>query len=630
MFIKSRIYLDDEYVVMTRNYFLQYTQLEILEFHDTLIQHMESVKKSIDERAQHKQEYDSMVNDKQMQTIEEMVDTSKALDASLVDKKAVGHNQKSRIQAADQEMMHMLMMHISDPYMMKSQWLMYKRLLKSISLLQDNSILSNLNSILKESNENDGSDSENLIRRIESANTPYPVTQGTTKRDDVKSKHLYSASANKIDEKKPEMKNLPQHLEYAYLYGGKSFPIIISSELSEKEKISLLQDSSKYLSLWRIKKRLPSPVLMGLSLTDECRLDYVMLLQLFKDAWRKSSTTWWKSLWKFLWKTSRYLVTLLILANLDRMPARSKRTRNQGLLGGFYFSKDLTLRLRIKKGADNLAADHLSRLENPNLRTFTEEEITDEFLDEHLMILKAELNNDEPCSLHAWPPPVRTFADAWPLQLGPVIRAWLQGVLCLMGLRCDDASCAGCREWVASLAWASCAAVVEGLDICRLAAREMCGLFCADVCKGMMIGGIGYPTGHGRLVPKVAGAKLAAANACVKHYYLLWLMLNGTGSARMGALCFWSFLPNSWALVGRAGSGWRPLRSELVLEGNNWVFRVVLRSWALLGGKPAGVCAFAAGADKYELASCYGNRTPVAQMPWLNNWHLRGKRIWLA
>ncbi|GJS32898.1 reverse transcriptase domain-containing protein [Tanacetum coccineum] len=46
--------------------------------------------------------------------------------------------------------------------------------------------------------------------------------------------------------------------------------------------------------------------------------------------------------------------------------------------------------------AENLATDHLSRLENPNLGTFTEEEITDEFPDEHLMILKAELNNDEP------------------------------------------------------------------------------------------------------------------------------------------------------------------------------------------------------------------------------------------
>ncbi|GJZ68146.1 integrase, catalytic region, zinc finger, CCHC-type containing protein [Tanacetum coccineum] len=56
MFIKSRINLDDEYVVMTRNYFLQYTQLEILEFRDTLMQHMESVKKSIDERALYKKD----------------------------------------------------------------------------------------------------------------------------------------------------------------------------------------------------------------------------------------------------------------------------------------------------------------------------------------------------------------------------------------------------------------------------------------------------------------------------------------------------------------------------------------------------------------------------------------------
>nr|GEV50506.1 hypothetical protein [Tanacetum cinerariifolium] len=39
--------------------------------------------------------------------------------------KAVGHNQKSRIQAADQGMMHMVMMQISDPYMMKSQWLRF-------------------------------------------------------------------------------------------------------------------------------------------------------------------------------------------------------------------------------------------------------------------------------------------------------------------------------------------------------------------------------------------------------------------------------------------------------------------------------------------------------------------------
>ncbi|GKA65467.1 hypothetical protein Tco_0765174 [Tanacetum coccineum] len=90
MFIKSRMYMDDEYVVMTRNYFLQYTQLEIPEFCDTLIQHMESVKKSIDERAKHKREYDSWVNERQIQTTEGKVDTCKALDASLVDTESSG------------------------------------------------------------------------------------------------------------------------------------------------------------------------------------------------------------------------------------------------------------------------------------------------------------------------------------------------------------------------------------------------------------------------------------------------------------------------------------------------------------------------------------------------------------
>ncbi|GJY21636.1 hypothetical protein Tco_0394202 [Tanacetum coccineum] len=68
MFIKSRIYLDDEFVVMTRNYFLQYTQLAIPEFHDTLIQHIEFDK----------------------------VDSSKALDASLVDTESSGTTLKEQ------------------------------------------------------------------------------------------------------------------------------------------------------------------------------------------------------------------------------------------------------------------------------------------------------------------------------------------------------------------------------------------------------------------------------------------------------------------------------------------------------------------------------------------------------
>ncbi|GJR87977.1 hypothetical protein Tco_0211988 [Tanacetum coccineum] len=96
MFIKSRFYLEYEFVVMTRNYFLQYTQLAILEFHGTLIKHMESVEKSIDERTQHKREYNSWLNERQMQATDDKVDSSKALDASLVDTESSGTTLKEQ------------------------------------------------------------------------------------------------------------------------------------------------------------------------------------------------------------------------------------------------------------------------------------------------------------------------------------------------------------------------------------------------------------------------------------------------------------------------------------------------------------------------------------------------------
>ncbi|GJT11707.1 hypothetical protein Tco_0858749 [Tanacetum coccineum] len=90
MFIKSKIYLNDEYIVMTHNYYLQYTQLDIPEFREILVQFMKYVKESIDERALHKREHDNRVNEKQTQTTMEKVDTSKELDASSVFIKSKG------------------------------------------------------------------------------------------------------------------------------------------------------------------------------------------------------------------------------------------------------------------------------------------------------------------------------------------------------------------------------------------------------------------------------------------------------------------------------------------------------------------------------------------------------------
>nr|GEV99548.1 reverse transcriptase domain-containing protein [Tanacetum cinerariifolium] len=93
---------------------------------------------------------------------------------------------------------------------------------------------------------------------IECINTPYSVVQETAKQVKLR-EHLYLASADVIDEKKTELEDLPNHLEYAYLYDDKSFPIIISFELSDKEKSSLLQvlEKQKGAIAWKIFFQIP-------------------------------------------------------------------------------------------------------------------------------------------------------------------------------------------------------------------------------------------------------------------------------------------------------------------------------------------------------------------------------------
>ncbi|GKC40671.1 reverse transcriptase domain-containing protein, partial [Tanacetum coccineum] len=63
------------------------------------------------------------------------------------------------------------------------------------------------------------------------------------------------------------------------------------------------------------------------------------------------------------------------------------------------------IEIKDKKGAENLAADHLSRLENPHMEVLTKKEITDEFPDEHLMVQKSKIKEDERCQDLLWEEP---------------------------------------------------------------------------------------------------------------------------------------------------------------------------------------------------------------------------------
>ncbi|GJY13735.1 reverse transcriptase domain-containing protein [Tanacetum coccineum] len=101
----------------------------------------------------------------------------------------------------------------------------------------------------------------------------------------------------------------------------------------------------------------------------------------------------------FFDKFRRYLISSKIAVYTDHSTLKylfSKQDAKPRLIRWVLLLQGVNIEIKDKKEAENLAADHLSRLENPDLGAFTEEEIADEFPDEHLMILKTELNDDEP------------------------------------------------------------------------------------------------------------------------------------------------------------------------------------------------------------------------------------------
>ncbi|GJW90356.1 reverse transcriptase domain-containing protein [Tanacetum coccineum] len=149
----------------------------------------------------------------------------------------------------------------------------------------------------------------NSIWHIDPFDMAYLIIQKTDDEFETDLEHLRSGTLSKENVKKQELKDLPTHLEYAYLNNDEYFPIIVSSKLSEKEKKITFAGSGK--------------------------------------------------------------------------AQRSNRL------------DDIE-----NEGAENLAVNHLSRMENPHVEVLNENEIAVRIPDEHLMMLKAEMKNSEPWSVN--------------------------------------------------------------------------------------------------------------------------------------------------------------------------------------------------------------------------------------
>nr|GFA05764.1 reverse transcriptase domain-containing protein [Tanacetum cinerariifolium] len=168
-----------------------------------------------------------------------------------------------------------------------------------------------------------------------------------------------------------ELKDLPPHIEYAFLEGDNKLPIIIAKELGDKEKSAMIKvlKSHKRAIAWKLSD------IQGINpkfcthkiLMEE---DYKPVVQHQRRVNPKIHDIIKKEVEKLLDAGLIYPISDSPWVSPD---AKARLLRWVLLLQEFHFDVIDT------KGAENLAADHLSRLENPYENVLDLKEINEKF-----------------------------------------------------------------------------------------------------------------------------------------------------------------------------------------------------------------------------------------------------------
>nr|GEU84977.1 reverse transcriptase domain-containing protein [Tanacetum cinerariifolium] len=182
-----------------------------------------------------------------------------------------------------------------------------------------------------------------------------------------------------------ELKDLPSHLEYAFLEGEDKLPVIIAKDLSIEEKTALIVvlKSHKRAIAWKL-----SDIKVLLQRQDKHFRPIHYASKTMTEA-ESNYTTIVKEMLAVVYafeKFRSYLILNKIIVYTDHSALKylfAKKDSKARLLHWVLLLQEFTFKVIDTKGTKNLAAYHLSRLENPHQNVLDPKEKTNYFLLRH-------------------------------------------------------------------------------------------------------------------------------------------------------------------------------------------------------------------------------------------------------
>nr|GEU78188.1 reverse transcriptase domain-containing protein [Tanacetum cinerariifolium] len=241
---------------------------------------------------------------------------------------------------------------------------------------------------------------------------------------DLKQAEETKAKSSIEEPSKLELKELPSHLEYAFLEETDKLPVIIAKDLKDDDKEALLKvlKSHKWAIAWkitdikgidprfcthkilmeedykhavqiqrlvnpkfmRIKRKQLSHAYMELSLTVACPSACVILPET-PFVFSKDCIDAFETLKKKLTEAP-----ILVVPDWNLPFELIKQDAKLRLLRWVLLLQEFDITIRDKKGSKNLATGHLSRLENPHKDVFKNKDINENFPLETLGSISSE------------------------------------------------------------------------------------------------------------------------------------------------------------------------------------------------------------------------------------------------